>query len=229
MFKKNLSLLQIAENTHSSDPVTKPLSYYKKYDEFLDRHKIEPVSILEIGTHKGESSKVFSQRFPSSKILAVDLDTSLANFNDFNNIFYENIDQTDSSKFTNLIESFFPDGIDLVVEDASHFGYFSHLTFKIVFPHLKEGGAYFVEDWGTGYWDSWPDGSRYQEFDILTDGNNLPKRIPSHDFGMVGFVKSLVDLTHEGAIKANQNDPSSRKSRLRILEFGEGVCLMIKN
>jgi hypothetical protein len=217
------------QKTHSGDPGTKPLSYYEKYDEFLNRHKIEPASILEIGTYEGESTKIFSQRFPDAKILTVDLDTSLANFDNFNNIFYEKIDQTDSFKFKNLIESSFPLGISLVVEDASHFGYFSHLTFKIVFPHLREGGAYFVEDWGTGYWDSWPDGSRYQEFDILTEVKNLPKRIPSHDFGMVGFVKSLVDLTHESAIKVNQNDPSSRKSRLRTLEFGEGVCLMVKN
>jgi len=25
--------------------------------------------------------------------------------------------------------------------------------------HLKPGGLYVIEDWGTGYWSDWPDGA----------------------------------------------------------------------
>jgi hypothetical protein len=121
-------------------------------------------------------------------------------------------------------------GIDLVIEDASHIGYLSKITFDIVFPFLKSGGAYFIEDWGTGYWDSWIDGSRFQIFHQVPHNNNIPKRIPSHDFGMVGFVKSLVDLTHEEAIKNNQHDvPQSLESRIKVLEFRGGCCMLLKS
>ncbi len=45
---------------------------------------------------------------------------------------------------------------------------------------------------------------------------------------MVGFVKSLVDFTHEEAIKNNQQDMSHLSSRVQVLEFGEGVCMLLK-
>ncbi|HUV09939.1 MAG TPA: hypothetical protein VMX12_03105, partial [Acidimicrobiia bacterium] len=43
--------------------------------------------------------------------------------------------------------------------------------------------TYAIEDWGTGYWESWPDGAQFE---------------PDHTAGMVGFVKSLVDECGRG-------------------------------
>ena len=73
------------------------------------------------------------------------------------------------------------------------------------------------------------DGSRYQPYPLspMIDGQP-PKRLPSHDFGMVGFVKSLVDYVHESAIRRRQADPPARKSRLKSLRFFEGVCAAAK-
>lgn len=54
-------------------------------------------------------------------------------------------------------------------------------TFNHLFDqHLKPGGVYVIEDWGTGYWDSWPDGKK------------VVPGVP-HNEGMVGFVKELID------------------------------------
>jgi hypothetical protein len=61
----------------------------------------------------------------------------------------------------NLIRQRFPFGFDLVMDDTSHVGALSHITFHAVFPHFKGGGIYIVEDWGSGYWDDWPDGGRF--------------------------------------------------------------------
>jgi hypothetical protein len=52
---------------------------------------------------------------------------------------------------------------------------------------------HIIEDWGTGYFDDWPDGGHIQKLCSEAVDGLIPKRIPSHDFGMVGFVKSLVD------------------------------------
>ena len=94
-------------------------------------------------------------------------------------------------------------------------------------PGFKPGGLYVIEDWGTGYWDFWPDGVRYRERRVRGYGQvrhklsralvrlhegSLARRLPlvrglasrakrvlqrrqfrSHDFGMVGFVKELID------------------------------------
>lgn len=223
------NLFDTAAKLHSGHPVTKPLAYYKKYDDFLNHHNILPKSIVEIGTFEGESTKILSKSFPNSKILTLDLNIKPIDFSDYPNVTYKQVDQTNRTELIKIINQFCSEGIDLIIEDGSHFGFFSKITFEILFPLLKPRGCYFIEDWGTGYWDSWPDGSRYENFPIAPHSNNLPKRIPSHDVGMVGFVKSLVDYTHESAIKDNQNDEPKYSSRIEVLEFGEGVCMALKS
>jgi hypothetical protein len=222
------NLCEIALQIHSSHPVTKPISYYSKYDDFLNHHKIIPKSILEVGTFEGESTKILSKAFPDSKILTLDLNIRSIDFSDFPNVHYHKANQANPDQLIPLVKEFFPEGVDLVIEDASHFGFFSKISFEALFPLVVAGGGYFVEDWGTGYWDSWPDGNRFQTFPVVAHQNNLPNRIPSHDFGMVGFVKSLVDLTHEAAIKNNQSDTAKFLLRIKVLEFGEGVCMALK-
>jgi hypothetical protein len=101
-------------------------------------------------------------------------------------------------------------------------------TFEITFPFLKSGGAYFIEDWGTGYWKNFPDGGEYSEPNFFSCDKNMPTKITSHAFGMVGFVKSLIDLCHEDAIKGDQLAETNRKSRIRSLEFAAGVVMIIK-
>ena len=50
----------------------------------------------------------------------------------------------------------------------------------------------------------------------------------SHSFGMVGFLKSLIDLT---ALDDIQREMSTEPGliRLRCLEFSVGVCMAIKD
>jgi hypothetical protein len=89
--------------------------------------------------------------------------------------------------------------------------------------HLCPGGIYVIEDWGTGYWDLWSDGHQFQQRSgqpVLARarrgarrigswlgrrpsllgmvGRRIsrsfgPEHLPSHDYGMVGFVKQLID------------------------------------
>lgn len=228
-----MSLFEIAKTNYSGNRSTKPLCYYKKYDDFISHHKLSPTSILEVGVYAGESTKILSRRFPNAKILALDLQLQPIDFSEYPNVVYLQADQTDQKGLQQIIQTHFPEGVDLVIEDACHYGWHSKTTFDIVFPFVKDGGAYFVEDWGTGYWNFFPDGNTYNGTSIISDQHNKT-RIVSHDYGMVGFVKSLVDMTHESAII---NEPNSDiafqtietyTSRIRVLEFGEGVCMLVK-
>ena len=149
-------------------------------------------------------------------------------FSAYKNVTYLKAAQTDQSSLVSIIGSHFPSGCDLVIDDASHIGFYSKILFDTVFPLLNSGGAYFIEDWGTGYWDDWIDGNQYQEF-FLSGDKSIPKRIPSHDFGMVGFVKSLVDFTHESAKRKTWAGASSFLARIEALEFGEGTCMILKS
>ena len=52
-----------------------------------------------------------------------------------------------------------PEGFDIIIDDASHFGDLTKIAFWHLFDnHLKPSGLYVIEDWGTGYWSDWTDG-----------------------------------------------------------------------
>jgi cephalosporin hydroxylase len=227
--KPGTSLFAQARKSFSGDVGTKPPGYYLRYDQFFHNNHFTPKAILEIGVHQGESTKIFARVYPDAKIVAFDLKRyDHLDFSDFPNITYLAGDQTDKRRLEEVIKDEFPAGFDLVIEDASHIGAYSHATFHTVFPHLKPGGIYIVEDWGTGYFDDFPDGGRFQEYPLNFHDGNVPKRLPSHDFGMVGFVKSLVDLTSEPDIRDKMSDPPKHKSRIETLEFSAGICIAKK-
>jgi hypothetical protein len=85
-----------------------------------------------------------------------------------------------------------------------------------------------TEDWCTGYWDDWVDGGRFQEYPLSFHDGNVPRRLPSHDCGMVGFVKSLVDMTAGPDIRAKMSDPPVHQAQIETLEFGPAICIALK-
>lgn len=211
------TLRYIAEKNYSNDPVTKPLAYYDIYERTLLEENLTPRCILEIGVYQGESTKVLSQRFPEARIVAIDLNLRNIDFSGYPNIHYLQCDQTDQGKLEAICKEHFPVGIDLVIEDASHIGHFSSLTFKYVFPFLKSGGVYIVEDWGTGYWASWVDGGTFLERAVPRSTRKIARNMRSHDLGMVGFVKSLIDYTAEEDISDRRARSTSWISRAIVL------------
>ena len=42
--------------------------------------------------------------------------------------------------------------LDLVVDDASHFYPETRATFRALFPRLRDGGMYIIEDWSWAHW-----------------------------------------------------------------------------
>lgn len=221
------TLFEVAKAMYSGDVGTKPPVYYERYDAFFRNNSFAPTAILEIGVHRGESTKVLATAYPNAKILALDLKFYPdLDFSAFPNVVYREADQSDKERLKKIIAREFPRGYDLAIDDASHIGAFSLLTFQAAFPILNGGGIYIVEDWGTAYWDDFPDGGRFQGYPLaFRDGN---KRLPSHDFGMVGFIKSLVDMTAGPDIRAKRTDPIGPGPAIEKLEIGPGICIALK-
>jgi len=217
------SLYDFAKTFCSNDAGTKPAFYYRKYDEIFGSRRFAPSAIVELGVHRGESTKVFATVYPNAKIIGIDLYLKEIDITGYPNLSYVQIDQTDSNALRALVDANFPSGLDLVIDDASHIGAFSYETFNILFPMLKSGGLYIIEDWGTGYWADWPDGASYRVPSISSD----KRRLPSHDFGMVGFVKTLIDLVGHGDISHSAPE-IDLALRLKSLDISAGVCIVEK-
>jgi hypothetical protein len=200
------------------DISTKSDSFWEIYQEVFLSLSFSPKSILEIGTNKGVSAKILSLVYPQAKIMTFDTIDYGVDFNSFPNITFiqeSPIDYLTNQKFTKL------PNFDLIMDDASHIAVDSANFFSQLFPMLNSKGIYAIEDWGTGYWSEWPDGQDYSStIDISMD----QKIYHSHNFGLVGFVKSLVDLVHESAKYKTET-----KSKLRELIIRDGIVFGVKN
>ena len=61
-----------------------------------------------------------------------------------------------------ILQQTFRDFEFIIIDDCSHIGEFTALSFWHLFDrHLKPGGLYVIEDWGTGYMRGTPDGKAY--------------------------------------------------------------------
>jgi hypothetical protein len=194
--RKSTSLIAIADQLFAQrGPRSKASHYYAKYESYFRPLRDSPCTIFELGVFNGESTKVFSRYFSRSKIVGIDIELRPIDLSGFDNVTLAQCDQSDEDALANLVAEHAPGGIDIVIDDASHIGSLSKRTFEILFPKVVSGGLYIVEDWGTGYWSDWPDGEVYQTHETRPfHPGELPKRIVSHDYGMVGFIKHIVDL-----------------------------------
>ena len=123
---------------------------------------------------------------------------------------------------------------DIIIDDASHLAQPTKVSFWRLFDrHLKPGGVYVIEDWRVGYWGSWPDGGQYgkEEKRPLFGGKDDPKRLKSHDHGLVGFVKQLVDEMGADAYTHSSRGSTEpqRMPKFRCIEFFAGQVFVTKS
>jgi len=179
-----ITLQQIAKGYKA----LKPPHYLDVYEQYLSGMQHEPIRLMEIGIAKGGSLKLWRDYFPQGQIFGID--GSSANVRNLGRrITTVKGNQYDLAEMSKIAAKLGP--FDVVIDDGAHTGRASLNTFLAFFPAVVPGGLYVIEDWGTGYWAHWPDGSE------IKNGGNFTfsgKKFPSHQSGMVGFVKQLVDV-----------------------------------
>lgn len=190
--------------------------YLDRYDQVLSPLVDKKIKLLELGVHKGGSIRFWRDYFSLGIITGIDIRLP----NDL--VTGERIHlfkgRQDNPEFlSEVANKIAPEGFDIIIDDASHIGELTKKSFWHLFDnHLKPGGLYIIEDWGTGYWDDWPDGKTFHHSQSIISGMwarllgriNVAKILPlkfsfpCHSYGMVGFVKELVD--EQGAADATR-------------------------
>ena len=175
--------------------------YLRIYDPIFSDYVDKEINLLEIGVFKGGSLFLWKDYFPKGQIFGIDLNAPLQ-LNNEERIKVFSGSQQDENFLTSVAKNA-PGGFDIIIDDASHIGKLTQTSFWHLFEnHLKPGGIYAIEDWGTGYWGDWPDGEIYYPGKRLRAlGFNFLERMGvwkgkyfyNHSFGMVGFIKQLID------------------------------------
>lgn len=112
--------------------------------------------VLEIGVQGGNSLRLWQRLFPEGLVAGADNGTEPdPAWPDGTVKFF--LDQ-DDPELAKLAEKASPDGYDLIVDDASHVGELTAATLRMLWPLVKPGKWYVIEDWYVGYLPSHVDG-----------------------------------------------------------------------
>lgn len=137
------------------------------YTELLKPYHDKDIKLLEIGIFHGGSLRLFSELLPKASITGVDILDRPDGLPD--SIKTMVIDQNDSEKLLQL------PNYDIVIDDGSHMTKETKNCFDILWPRLKFGGIYVIEDWAVGYKYPAPEtvGMHDLIFDIASRKNRL--------------------------------------------------------
>lgn len=170
------------------------------YEEVFSPFVDQPIVLLELGIREGGSLLMWRDYFQFGTIVGLDVHPSPISDIPGRIHTYQGY-QEDLQMLDRIAAERAPDGYSIVIDDASHRGDLTRITFEHVFHnHLRPGGVYVIEDWQSGYLSTWPDGREYApQADVIetTADGKSKRRLPSHDFGMVGFVKQLLDQSNQ--------------------------------
>jgi cephalosporin hydroxylase len=160
------------QTTPESVVILKESRLLREYLEFLAPHRVD--NLFELGVWQGGSPLFYGLATDARKIVALDhlhkgprppeadhddvlarayknpaLDQIIAARGMADRVkLYFSTSQDDRAALTEIMDrEFGSEAIDLVIDDASHYYQHSRTSFEIVFPRLREGGLYIIEDW----------------------------------------------------------------------------------
>jgi demethylmacrocin O-methyltransferase len=159
--------------------------YLQHYQKHFRPYKFQNIKVLEIGVggydkpnYGGHSLRMWKSYFWFGRIFSIDIHDKTALQEKRIKIFRGS--QVDAQFLVNVISE--TGDLDLIIDDGSHIN--SHVieTFTLLFPKLKDGGIYVIEDTQTSYWK-----------DKGGDSNNF-----NNPDTMMAFFKGLTDgLNHQ--------------------------------
>ena len=180
-FSKSLSTLAVI---HKTDKFVGHY-YTPHYQNHFSPFKYKRIKLFEIGVggyelplHGGNSLRMWKSYFPYAKITSLDIYNK--SFLQEQRIKIYKGSQIDESLLNKIHKE--SGAFDIIIDDGSHINEHVIKSFQILFPKLKKGGIYVIEDTQTSYWEDYGGTSK-----------NFNKE------GTIGyFFKSLIDgLNHE--------------------------------
>ena len=162
--------------------------YTHHYQLHFKKFKYKKINLLEIGVggyknpfSGGNSLRMWKKYFPFGNIFSIDIYDKSPIQERKIKIFKGS--QVDDFFLNSVLKE--TGDLDLIIDDGSHINEHVIQTFKLLFPKLKKGGIYVIEDTQTSYWKSY-------------GGDSMNLNNPNT---MMNFFKSLTDgLNHKEII-----------------------------
>jgi cephalosporin hydroxylase len=148
--------------------ILKDLRWFEYYSDLIRERNVR--NLIELGIFEGGSALLFALLFDWLHIVAIDVrppdravreHLARLKLEDRVSLCY-GISQDDRAAVERAVSATFGgEPVDMVVDDASHAYRLSRASFEILFPRLRHGGIYVVEDWA---WAHWPGGFQTEQW-----------------------------------------------------------------
>lgn len=149
--------------------------YIPLYDRYFSSFRGQKIRFLEIGVSKGGSLQMWRKYFGDDAIIfGIDINPDCEKFNGLAGQVRIG-SQTDEIFLESVVKEM--GGVDIVLDDGSHHMEHIPATLKFLFPHLRYGGIYMIEDLHAAYWKRFGGGYRAK-------------------INFFGFLMDLVDDMH---------------------------------
>jgi hypothetical protein len=142
--------------THKGRAARKKVHYFDIYDSYFSKYRGTKVRILEIGVCEGGSLELWRDYLgPDATIFGIDVNPGCTTLVDAPNQVRIG-SQQDAAFLRSVIEEM--GAPDIVIDDGSHVGSDQRAAFETLFPLVREGGLYVIEDTNTSYWRAYGGG-----------------------------------------------------------------------
>jgi len=132
------------------------LHFTPEYERHFKAIRNNPITLLEIGVGSGPSLQMWYKYFPNATIHAIDVHNQSVHNND--RVTTHVADQSKREDLKRVMDLVGP--VDLIIDDGSHIIDHQQISLGFLYPYLKPGGQYWIEDLHTS------DGSVWQGKDL---------------------------------------------------------------
>lgn len=189
--------------------------YTPHYQKHFEPYRDLPVKVLEIGIGGydaidggGESLRMWKHYFRRGLIYGLDIFTKTGI--EESRLGVVQGDQGDEQFLDSMARELGP--FDIIIDDGSHMSHHVLASFNALFPHVRPGGIYVIEDLGTSYWPSW--------------GGNPD---PSAQYKTIAMLKDLLDgLHHSEQIRGGDDQPTTTELSITGVHVYHNLALIEK-
>ena len=125
--------------------------------------EIDPRTIVELGIATGGSVALLGALAPQAKVVAIEIDpvpaphlvNHIAHWDLAHRLHpHFGVDQANRDALRTILADDLGDApLDLVIDDASHRLDLTRRSFEILYPRMRPGGCYIIEDWAWAHYD----------------------------------------------------------------------------
>lgn len=226
MLFANLDTLAIKYGTDKSSAGH---NYTQIYELYFNPLQNKCIKFLEIGFAGGPSAHMWDTYFtnPFSRLYFIDINPDCFKYtHDLSSrCSLHLVNQGSEAELNQWIQSVGGD-FDLIIDDGGHQMQQQITSFKTLFPHLKKGGLYIIEDLHTSYWRDYGSAGDCQS-PMASSGSTIR------------FLQNLIDDLNFSAARtesANRNkyiplleNLTLYQKQISSIHFYTSLCVIFKN